>query len=79
MKLDFTICFSNLFKYFPHRHLCLRVLLRLSRPTAFAMLHSKPTIVKNQIQKPITVKMGLSTTIVNGLKLLTIKVKSVSS
>ena len=44
--------FSNLFKYFPHRHACITILLGLNQRTAFAMLQSKLNTVECRIQKP---------------------------
>ena len=43
--------FSNLFKYLPHRHACITILLGLNQQTAFAMLQSKLITVESRIYK----------------------------
>ena len=46
------ITFSNLFKYVPHRHEWITILLGLNPVTAFTMLQSKLITGKSWIQKP---------------------------
>ena len=58
------IRFSNLLKYFPHRHACITIFLGLNQLTSFAMLQG--------FRNATTIKMGYFATIVNGWKPLTI-------